>query len=225
MINKNTLQSFISKYYLNGLFSQVKWRVKDNTLTVYAGEQGRAGKAHLKNFQFEDCELGIFDTHKLAKLLSITSGDVMLATEKINKIYTKLNIADSNFDLNYSLADIFVIPKATYYKDMENPDIEIDLSKEDIEALIKAKTALSDQSNLLVKTTENLDGILVCEFTFGDIENFSNKVTYTLEGKISTSGIELPFNSDILKDMFSVNKDMDGGKMKILADGMIQLNF
>ena len=82
MVNKNTLQSVISKYYLNGLFSQVKWRIKDNTLTIYAGEQGRAAKVHLKDFKFEDCELGIFDTHKLAKLLSICNGELLISAEK-----------------------------------------------------------------------------------------------------------------------------------------------
>jgi len=225
MVNKNVLQSVVSKYYLNGAFSQVKWRIKDNTLTIYAGEQGKACKVLLKHFQFEDCELGIFDTHKLAKLLSITNGELLLTAEKAHKIYTKLHIADSNFDLNYSLADIFVIPKATYYQDIEEPDVDIPLEKENIEALIKAKTALSDQSNLLVRTTENIDGTPVCEFTFGDIENFSNKVTYTLQGDIKVTDLELPFNSDILKDMFSNNKDMENGRLRISADGMIQLNF
>jgi hypothetical protein len=225
MVSKNILQSVVSKYYLGGLFSQVKWRIKDNTLTIYAGEQGRAAKVHLKNFQFEDCELGIFDTHKLAKLLSICNGELLITAEKSHKVYTKLHVADSNFDLNYSLADIFVIPKATYYQDIEDPDVHILLEKENIDALIKAKTALSDQSNLLIKTTENLDGTPVCEFTFGDIENFSNKVTYTLQGDIKSNDLELPFNSDILKDIFSNNKDMDNGKLKISADGMIQLNF
>tara|TARA_R110000803_G_scaffold123750_1_gene191612 strand:- start:21 stop:743 length:723 start_codon:yes stop_codon:yes gene_type:complete len=225
MVSKNILQSVVSKYYLGGLFSQVKWRIKDNTLTIYAGEQGRAAKVYLKNFQFEDCELGIFDTHKLAKLLSITNGELLLTAEKSHKVYTKLHIADSNFDLNYSLADIFVIPQATYYKGIENPEISIGLEKENIDALIKAKTALPDQSNLLIKTTENLDGTLVCEFIFGDIESFGNKVTYTLQGNITISDLELPFNSDTLKDIFSNNKDMDNGKLRISADGMIQLNF
>ena len=225
MVNKNTLQSVISKYYLNGLFSQVKWRIKDNTLTIYAGEQGRAAKVHLKDFKFEDCELGIFDTHKLAKLLSICNGELLISAEKTHKIYTKLHIADSNFDLNYSLADLFVIPKANYFQGIEEPDVKLDLEKENIDALIKAKTALSDQSNLLIKTTTDLDGTPICEFTFGDIDDFSNKVTYALQGDINATDLELPFNSDILKDMFSNNKDMERGTIKISVDGMIQLNF
>lgn len=225
MISKNILQSFISKYYLNGNFSQVKWRVEDNTLTVYAGGGGKACKVYLNNFSFENCELGIFDTQKLSKLISITNGELMLTPDKINEVYTKLNIADSNFDLSYSLADIFVIPKVDYFHQIEEPDAQFDLEGENIEALIKAKNALSDQSNLLVKTTKDLDGNNVCEFIFGDIEDFSNKVTYTLQGEINVTDLELPFNSDVLKDIFTANKDMTSGKLKLLAEGMMQINF
>jgi len=87
MINKNTLQSFISKYYINGLNNQVKWRIKDNTLTVYAGESGRVCKVVLDNFGFENCEIGVFDTNKLIKLLAITNGDLLLSSEnRVNYI-------------------------------------------------------------------------------------------------------------------------------------------
>ena len=71
MVNKNSLQSFISKYYLNGRFNAVKWRIDNNILTVYAGESGRVCKVELNDFDLENKEIGIFDTHKLSKLLSI----------------------------------------------------------------------------------------------------------------------------------------------------------
>ena len=38
MINKNLLASFISKYYLNGRFNQVKWRIKDKNVWGEMGE-------------------------------------------------------------------------------------------------------------------------------------------------------------------------------------------
>lgn len=224
MVNKNTLQSVISKYYLNGVFNQVKWRIENNTLTIYAGSGGRAAKVYLKNFQFEDCELGIFNTHQLSKLLAICNGELLFETEKTHKVITKLKIADSNFDLNYSLADLFVIPHANYFPNLEEPSGYFELEKEAIDALIKAKTALSEQSGLLIRTTTNLDGENVCEMIFGDIENFSNKVTYTLNGTINEE-FEFPLNSDSLKDIFSANKDMDRGTLKITSDGMVQINF
>ena len=141
MISKGTLQSVISKYHLNGLNNQVKWRIKDNTLTVYAGERGRVCKVHLNDFPLEDGELGIFDTGKLNKLLSITSGNLELKLDKIKSVFTRLHIADSNFDLTYSLADILILGKTTWYEDPAQYEIELNLSREDIDHLIKAKGA------------------------------------------------------------------------------------
>ena len=129
MVNKHKIQSFISKYYLNGLNNQVKWRIKDNQLTVYAGDSGKVSKIVLDNFEVEDAELGVFDTHKLNKLLSITNGDLMITLEKIKKVYTKLHLADANFDLTYSLADILILGKNVWYDEPEEYEIKLDLSK------------------------------------------------------------------------------------------------
>ena len=117
MISKSQLTSVISKYYLNGLNNQVKWRIKDKQLTIYAGEAGRVCKVVLNNFQIEDAEIGVFDTNKLSKLISITNGDLVLTLEKLKAIYTKIHIADENFDLTYSLADTLILGKNTYYDD------------------------------------------------------------------------------------------------------------
>ena len=86
MISKNVLQSVISKYYLNGLNNQVKWRIKDNTLTIYAGEKGRVCMVELNDFSLADGELGVFDTNKLNKLVNIMNGDLLLTIEKMKTI-------------------------------------------------------------------------------------------------------------------------------------------
>ncbi len=225
MINKNTLSSVISKYYLNGLNNQVKWRIKDNTLTIYAGDRGRVCKIHHNSFPIEDAELGIFDTHKLSKLLSITNGDLEIKLDKIKSIYTKMHIADLNFDLTYSLADILILGKNVYHEDPESFEIQLDLTKEDIDHLIKAKGALADVNNMLITSTTDLDGDNICEFIFGDNTGFSNKITYQLRGNITKGDIAMPFDSDIFKDILSANKDMNSGTLKISEIGMLKLNF
>ena len=226
MISKNLLTSTIAKYYINGLNNQVKWRVKDNTLTIYAGEAGRVCKVELNNFPLEDSELGVFDTNKLSKLISITNGDLVLSLEKIKAVYTKINIDDSNFDLTYSLADTLILGKNTYYDNPEEGfDIELDLSQEDIDHLIKAKNALSDVNNMLINSTTDIDGNLVCEFIFGDSTGFSNKITYQMNGKVKENDISIPFDSDIFKDILNANKDQENGTLKLSKIGMLKLNF
>ena len=226
MISKSQLTSVISKYYLNGLNNQVKWRIKDKVLTIYAGESGRVCKVVLNNFQIEDAEIGVFDTNKLSKLISITNGDLVLTLEKLKLVYTKLHIADENFDLTYSLADTLILGKNTYYNDPdEGFEVELELSSEDIDNLIKAKNALTDINKMKITTTKDFDSNNVCEFIFGDNDYYSNKITFQMMGKISDSGVDIPFDSDIFKDILNSNKDMDSGTLKLSNVGMLKLNF
>lgn len=226
MIHKNKLLSFISKYYLNGLNNQVKWRIKDNKLTVYGGTAGRVCKVELDNFPLEDGELGIFDTHKLSKLVSITNGELMILTEKIKAIFTKLHLQDANFNLTYSLADVLILGKNTYYSDPEKWIVEIDLASEDVDNLIKAKNALADVDNMLITTSQDLDGNYVCEFIFGDNTGFSNKITYQIMlGQTPIEEFEIPFDSNVLRDILSSNKDQERGTLKLSPEGILKLNF
>lgn len=227
MINKNSLQSFISKYYLNGRFNAVKWRISDNVLTVYTGVSGRVCKVELTEFDLEDKEIGIFDTHKLSKLLSITNGNLLLTLDSQGALSNKLNIADEGFDLSYSLSDPLVIPKTKWYKDPESWEIELDLSPIDIDNLIKAKNALSDYDFLNIKSTKDDDGNLISEFVFGDGSNFSNKITYKINGVIDENFIDspIPFDSNLFKEILSANKDMESSSIKISSKGMAKFTF
>ena len=226
MISKSQLTSVISKYYLNGLNNQVKWRIKDKTLTIYAGEAGRVCKVVLDNFQLEDAELGIFDTNKLNKLISITNGDLIISLEKLKAVYTKMHIQDSNFDLTYSLADTLILGKNTWYDDPEDWSVEIELTPEDVDHLIKAKNALGDNNSMLINTTKDFDGNNVCEFLFGDNTGFSNKITYQVQnGTIKSNDLSIPFNSDIFKDILNANKDQNTCYLKLSNEGILKLQF
>ena len=182
-------------------------------------------KIEQSNFSLEDAELCVFDTHKLSKLISITNGDLMVSLEKIKAVYTKIHFADANFNLTYSLADILILGKNTYYEDPESFEMELDLTREDIDHLIKAKSALADVNNMLITSNTDMDGTNICEFIFGDNTGFSNKITYQIQGNITKSDIEIPFDSDIIKDILNANKDMDSGTLKLSEQGMLKLNF
>lgn len=225
MVTKTILQSFISKYYLNGVNNKVKWRIKDNSLTVYAGEKGSVCKVVLNKFDFEDGELGIFDTDKLNKLLNITAGELLITPEKTRAVYNKLHISDQKFDVEYTLADIMVIGKVSYYRDQDDYEIEVRLEKEQMLNLIKAKQALADQDNMTIKSFKDIDRGLVCEFIFGDNASYANKICYKLEGIVTRADIELPFNSDLFVNILKANKEMEYGILKVSSEGLIKLNF
>ena len=175
MINKSTVQSIINKYYL-GVNESVKWEIKDNSLNIdfMTPTKDIIGSVKCNDFQLEDSKLAIYDTKKLNSLINICNGDLLLELEKNNAIYTKLKISDLNFNLNYALSDPLLINKVGEVNEAEWV-VELDLTSEDIDNIIKAKSALSQVDNMLVTTTTDMDGQDVVEFVFGDESGHNNK--------------------------------------------------
>jgi len=225
MINKQKLQSVINKYYLN-VNEAVKWVTKDNTLQIdfMSPSKDIIGKLICNNFDIEDSTLAIYDTKKLNSLVSICNGDLLLELEKTNKIFTKLKISDLNFNLTYALSDALLIGKVGTIN-MPEFVVKLNLTTEDIENLIKAKSALSQVDNMLVTTTTNLDGENICEFIFGDESGHNNKITYQVMGEITEQDLKIPFNSDTFKTILHANKDMEEGTLNISSLGLIEMKF
>lgn len=225
MINKAVIQSVINKYYL-GLNESVKWVVNDNMLNIdfMTPTKDVIGSVTCNDFELENSQLAIYDTKKLSNLISICNGDLLLELEKTNKVFTKLKISDMNFNLTYALSDPLLISKVGT---VNTPEwvVELDLTSEDIDNLIRAKSALAQIDNMLVTTTQDLDGEDVCEFVFGDESGHNNKITYQIQGDIKQSDLKIPFNSDMFKTILQANKDMDGGTLYLSSMGLMRLEF
>jgi hypothetical protein len=225
MINKLKLVSIINKYYL-GMNESVKWEIKDNSLKIefMTPSKDVIGNLTCNDFELEDSKLAIYDTKKLQNLISICSGDLLLEFEKTREIYTKLNISDLNFNLSYALSDPLLINKVGTVTEAEWV-VDLDLTTEDINNIVKAKSALAQIDNMLITTTTNLDGENVIEIIFGDESGHNNKITYQISGDIKETDIKLPFNSDMFKTVLQANKDMEGGKLLLSSMGLMKLSF
>jgi hypothetical protein len=225
MVNKLVLQSVINKYYL-GENESVKWKIKDKTLTIDFMSLNKEviGNVTHTGFDVEDSDLAIFDTKKLLNLIGITSGDLLLTLEKTKAIYTKLLLADSDFNLTYALADALLIGRVGTVTEPEW-DAVIPLEKENIDNLIKAKSALAGINNMLISIEQDLNGDDMCLFTFGDEHGHNNKITYQLYGKITPTTTTIPFNSDIFKNILNTNKDLIDGTLYLSYKGLIKLSF
>ena len=225
MINKLVLQSAINKYYL-GENESVKWIIENKTLTINFMSINKEviGKIVCQNIDIEDCELAIFDTKKFLSLLNITQGNIMVNLEKHKGTPTKLHFEDNKFTLTYALADPLLIPKVGSVTEPQW-DAALPLDSEDLLNLVKAKTSLGDIDNMLVSTGIDLNGDKMCTFTFGDEQGHNNKVTYNLYGKIDTTNINLPFNSNQFKNILNINKDLKEGKLYLNSQGLMKLEF
>jgi hypothetical protein len=229
MINKGELQSTISKYNLGGMIDAVKWTVQDKHLTIKfnAPTKDMIGEITHTSFDIEDCEIAIYNTSQLDKLLAITSGDVNLQLEKIGKIFGRLVIEDTNYKLNYSLSDLLLIQKPGTVMDPDNYIVESVLESDAISAVIRAKNALqSDNVNFTITT--NFDGEQVLTMIFGDNSTHTHKVEYIVPNTVVTGNqynFNVPFNSEMIRVIFANNKDANKAYMSLNINGLLRLVF
>ena len=224
MISKLELQSAIEKYHLNGLIENVKWEVDKNkqlTINFMSPTREMLGRVVYNGFPLPESAIGINNTTQLDKLLAITSGDLVLDYVKESKIITKLLIADEQFNLNYALSDLLTIPKPGEYNGPEEYNVETKLDNEIISALVKAKNALTNSENVVVKPD-----ILGLGFTFGGDVEYANKVSYYIQNVApSEIDFELTYNSNLLKEILVNNKDMENGTLHVNNNGLMKIMF
>lgn len=230
MIQKQYFTSAIFKYYLNGVNEAVIWEVKDNILSIKftAPSKEMLGSVVLYDVPLEDSKVGISNTTQLNKLLNITNGKLDLSYVKHKDIPYKLIIADKSFTVNYSLADLMIIPKPGEIIGDINFNINAPLDNENINLIVKAKTAVSESETVVIKPSCNEDGEYVLEMEFGGNVEHANKVSFFLSDVKTVDvpeNFKVQYNSNMIREIMSANKDMLFGSMSINLEGIMKLEF
>ena len=229
MIQKLTFKSIISKYYLSGLIEQVRWEIdKENLIIKFnAPSKEMLGEVIYDKLPLVDSTFGISNTTQLLKLVDITNDILQLSVTKQGKVCSKLLIADKQFSLNYALADIITIPKAGVLPQEPEFDIVVNLENEDITSMIKAQSALDNNEIVLIQPALSSDAEPEIEFIFGGDVEYANKVSYYLKNPIikTPTQYRLYFNSTLIKQILSSNKDQEQGTLSISFHGLIKLEF
>ena len=167
MVNKLVLQSIINKYHL-GEIPSVKWKIENKVMTIdfMTLNKDVIGNITHTDIDLEDSTLVVFDTKRLLNLVNITSGDLLITLEKTKAVYTKMHIADSDFNLSYALSDPLLVGKVGTVDEPEW-DMVLPLEKEQVDNLVKAKSALTGVGNMTLSPDKDLDGDDMCLVTFG----------------------------------------------------------
>ena len=211
------------------MIDAVKWTVKEKQINIKfnALTKDMIGEVTYNGFDLEDCEIAIYNTSQLDKLLGITSGDLNLQLEKTGRIFSKLVIEDVSYKLNYSLSDLLLINEPGKVNDPNDYIIESTFESDAISAVIKAKNALqSDNVNFTI--TQNFDGEQVLTMVFGDNSNHTNKIEYIVPDTVITGqqyNFNIPFNSEMIRVVFANNKDANVAHMSLNIQGLLKFVF
>ena len=228
-MKKQTIETFIKKYSLNGIIDSVKWNVNstDKTLNTNSITEEKNVLVDVKHMQFdaiaEDCEVGIYETSKLIKMLSVMSDEVSLSLNKKDDKITSVNISDTTTVAQFITADLSVIPTAPNLKKLPDFTVEIELNDEFVSKFIKAKNALPevDTFTLLMNKNKKL------EMVIGYSTLNSNRITLSVtaaDGKNVVSK-NLSFNAKYLKEILTSNSDCSNAILKVSDAGLAMVQF
>ena len=220
MISKKVISNIVSKYSLGNHIEQVKWGISDKKLNINFINDSKTLVGYVEyrdNIGLKNGNYGIFNTSQLTKCLNILDGDILLDANS-----SKLNIADTSYEIKFNLADPAVLPHIPDVQDQDQWSVSFSINDEFITRFVKSKDALSDLDTFTVETREGFTGEELV-FTVGT--NITNTIEFAVEAKINESFGPVPFDSNILKEILKANRDYHSGEVRIFKGGMMDLHM
>ena len=221
MINKKVISDIVSKYSLGNNIEKVKWVITDDKFTINFINDSKNLVGYVeyrKDIGLKPGDYGIFNTSQLIKCLNILDGDIL-----VDATTSKLNMADTNYDIKFNLADPAVIPNVPDIKDSDDWSVSFSISDEFITRFVKSKDALSDLDTVTVETRDGFNGEELV-FTVGT--NITNTIEFTVENAtINESFDEVPFDSNLLKEILKANRTYHSGEIRINKKGLLDAHL
>ena len=221
MISKKVISDIVSKYSLGNNIEKVKWVITDDKFTINFINDSKNLVGYVeyrKDIGLKPGDYGIFNTSQLIKCLNILDGYIL-----VDATTSKLNMADTNYDIKFNLADPAVIPNVPSIDDSDDWSVSFEVSDEFITRFVKSKDALSELDTFTVETRDGFNGEELV-FTVGT--NITNTIEFTVENaNVNESFEPIPFDSNLLKEILKANKDYHSGEIRIHKNGLLDIHL
>ena len=223
-MNKAYLDRFISKYSLGDSVNSVVWKVKDEVLTTefITLDKSLLGKVTLDTFQFEEIELGIYDTKQLASLLNVLNDDINLTVVKSQDKVVSIKFEDSYASVNYMLSDLSVIPDVPKMKSIPEFELSLKIDSLFITKFISGTNALAEHETFTVLTDENTN---TCKFVINFATINTNRVTLPVTVDTFSDVGPLSFNAELFSKVLQANKECESASIEVSNRGLARAKF
>ena len=221
-MNKHSLNRFIDKYYLGGNCSSVVINSKGDKLSTrfITGDKNLLGELHMTGWNFDEADLGVYNTEQLVKLLSVLSENISMNLTKAGDKAVSLKISDTKSDVNYMLSDLSVISSPPNLKSIPDFEVKIKVDKSFMSKFIAGKGALTDTDNFTVIT--DADGVKI---VIGYAEINTNRVTLPVETESYDKIDNVSFNANLFRDVLVANKECESATLEVSSGGLARINF
>ncbi len=221
-MQKSKLNRFIEKYHLGGNVNSVVLTTNDNNLETrfMSGDKSLLGELKMKNWKFDNSELGVYDTEQLTKLLSVLGEDITIDLSSSNGKSVALKVKDDNASVNYMLSDLSVINKPPQLKNIPEFELRLKVDSTFIKKFIAGKKALSETDSFTVLS----DGESV-KIVIGYSSINTNRVTIPAESENYVDIENVSFNANLFSDVLTANGECESATLEISSQGLGRINF
>ena len=219
---KNKVSRFIDKYYLSGNVASVVLNSKGDTLSTrfITGDKSLLGELSMNSWNFEDVELGVYNTEQLVKLLDVLSDDVEMKLTKAGDKAISLEVTDGTASVNYMLSDVSVINQPPKLKKIPEFHVKVKVDAKFIQKFISGKSALADTDSFTVITDNDNVKVVI-----GYSSINTNRVTIPVETDVYEEINKVSFNANLFRDVLSANKECESAVLEVSEDGLARINF
>ena len=170
--------------------------------------------------QIEECEVGVYNTEQLSKLLGVLDDDINISVVKSGDKSIALKVSDAHSSVNYMLSDVSVINKPPQLKEIPEFQLKIDVTPNFISKFISGKGALSETDNFTVITDDNGTKLVIGYSTVN-----TNRVTIPVTTSESVNIENVSFNANIFKEVLSANKECESATFEVSDQGLSRITF
>ena len=221
-MQKSKLDRFIQKYNLGGNVNSVKWKSTTDSLstTFVTPDKSLLGTVKADKFQFEDAEIGVYQTDQLKSLIGVLGDDISLDLSKFGDKTVALKVKNGPVSIDYVLSDLSVIADPPALKRLPEFGTRIKLDTKFIDTFIKGKSALSD-----VDTFTILNGKNGIEVVIGYSSTNTNRVNIPVETETEDFENAIAFNANLFKEVLIANKECTSAVLEVSNEGLARVNF
>jgi len=221
-MDKYKLTRFIDKYHLGGNVNAVVINSKGDTLSTrfITGDKALLGELEMNSWNFQDVELGVYDTEQLSRLLGVLDDDVSLNLTQSGDKAIALEMSDQYSKVNFMLSDKSVINQPPPLKGIPEFQLKIKVDTNFITRFIGGKSALPDTDTFTVITSD--DGV---KLVIGYSSINTNRVTIPVETETYEDIENVSFNANLFRDVLVANKECETATLEVSEKGLSRINF
>ena len=221
-MQKSKLDKFISKYNLGGNVNSVKWKSSGDSISTsfVTPDKSLLGNVKVDRFQFEDAELGVYQTDRLKSLIGVLGEDISLNLMRVDDKAISLNVKNGSVSIDYVLSDLSVIADPPNLKRIPEFGTKINIDTKFIDTFIKGKSALND-----IDTFSIINGRNGCEVVIGYASTTTDRVNIPVGCSSCDIDTPISFNANLFKEVLVANKECTSAILEVSTEGLARITF